>query len=560
MGNDEHGELNRKTLWHIITSLDSSITESELEMCWTSACANVNNTVNIESFVDWVLRPPGVKAKLAAEEDAAATRSSQFPELAAVAIDTVPVTHGPLIGEVTETEATIWVRGSRAGKVSLEWWPSDEPPVRGVAVLDLAGEEADFTCKFRLVGLKPRTPYDLMVGNQRCGKFRTPPSKRGERDRGITFVFGSCLGGQGYGPDDGVGYSIFSQILKLKPEFIHINGDSIYADDKIEAVSTYPWNKGRKNEVGESGDQAPATEISGFRQRYRFHLEDPHVAKFFAHTPVFNTWDDHEIVDDWGAERLVSRGQETLLRDGTQAFFEYWPLAGPSEEPTRVYRRASWGPHCELFILDCRSYRSVHEVAEPGGTPMMSTILGKAQHEWLLSALSDSMATWKFICTSVPLVYPTGWPRPEETGFDGWSTGGRGGTEAELMSILRHIQDEGMQNVLFISGDVHFPFCISYDPFNNGRPLTWELGCTPFCALCLPCPASVSAPHLNPTVLFARGEFAADLCNFGHVSIEDEGRLTFTIFDAQVDPLYSVELEPGSVGPLPNAATPSAGT
>eukprot|EP01052_Picozoa_sp_SAG31_P001089 SAG31_NODE_35_length_31836_cov_10.841352_8_plen_181_part_00 len=136
-----------------------------------------------------------------------------------------------------------------------------------------------------------------------------------------------------------------------------------------------------------------------------------------------------------------------MLENGRRAFFEYWPLSGPPSEPHRVYRRRRWGPHVELLILDCRSYRGMHTVrcprsavqaggvsnpvasndavpqleeahAEDAGAPM----LGRAQHDWLLRSLLESTATWKFICSSVPLSFPTGWPRPEETGYDGAPT------------------------------------------------------------------------------------------------------------------------------------------
>ena len=130
----------------------------------------------------------------------------------------------------------------------------------------------------------------------------------------------------------------------------------------------------------------------------------------------------------------------------------------------------------------------------------MKTMLGEAQLEWLLAGLAASTATWKLICTSVhsssrcrscpgsfpishltsspplqvPLSYPTGWPRPQDTGYDGWADGSSdsiSGPEAELLRILTLIHEASVANVVFISGDVHFPFCISYDPFKTGRPL-----------------------------------------------------------------------------------------
>lgn len=417
--------------------------------------------------------------------------------------------------------------------------------------MEFSSEANDFTAKLRIGALQEGTRYAFRVGD-RTGSFKTPLAScdgmRKMPGSAFSFVFGSCIGGQGYGPEEETGFSkgIFESMLAFAPDFIQINGDSIYADNAIEAVSTAPFNKGARHRGGV--DQPAATELEGFRARYRYHLEDPIYGRFLASTPVFNTWDDHEITDDWGAQRLVNFGQEQLLRDGAQAFFEYWPLIGPTQEPNRVYRNAKWGPHAELFILDCRSYRGLHKIEKEGDTPQMKTILGADQHRWLLEALSASSATWRFICTSVPLCFPTGWPRPEDTGFDGWSDGCAdtvSGPEVELRDILEHISKNAMKNVVFISGDVHFPFAISYDPFNEGRPLVYEFGATPFCALCLPPPcAERTDGSLNPTVLFTKGAFAADLMNFGHITVDDEALLNFWIRDHKGESLYHLELRP----------------
>ena len=245
---------------------------------------------------------------------------------------------------------------------------------------------------------------------------------------------------------------------------------------------------------------------------------------------------------------MIAAGKGQLLEDGQRAFFEYWPLTGPPEEPRRVYRNVTWGPHAELFILDCRQYRAAHEDHDDNAatTVQMGHILGDAQKEWLLKSLAASTATWKFICTSVPLSYPTGFPVPEETGFDGWADGnpdGLGGPEEELNSIFELLRDRSITGIIFISGDVHFPFAIAYDPFKTGTPLFYEIGCTPFHALCLPPPEG--GPRdltFNPTTLFQAGTFASDLLNFGHIVISDEAKFTLNIRDVNGESLYCLEL------------------
>lgn len=257
-----------------------------------------------------------------------------------------------------------------------------------------------------------------------------------------------------------------------------------------------------------------------------------------------------EIYDDFGRDRLRKQGESKLFEHGEATFYEYWPLVGPEEEPGRIYRDMTWGPHVEMFVLDTRSYRAVHlpDEKDPTSTPVMKHILGDPQKKWLLEGLKKSTRTWKFIATSVPLAYPTGWPRPEETGYDGWSDGKWdtiSGPELELQEIFRCIKDNNIQNVIFLSGDVHFPFCISYDPFEDGTPLVYEIGATPFHSLCLPPPERGPDNSFHPNVLFSTGKFAdQSFLNFGHVEIGETATMTFNIRDKKGKSMYELKLDP----------------
>ena len=221
------------------------------------------------------------------------------------------VSHGPIIGEVGENEATVWLRAGVAGAVRVEYWPKERPG-RVSSVQAMASAETDFSVKVRLSGLVSGTAYCVRAG-KRAGSFRTPPSL--VSGRGCSFVFSSCLGGQGYGRPEGDGWTIFDAMGALKPDFVHINGDCIYADCAIEAVSTMPWNKGARCVVPAGAQSIPAAStLTSIRARYKYHLEDACYARFLAGTAVFNTWDDHEIYDDWGAARVRMRRAPHLPR------------------------------------------------------------------------------------------------------------------------------------------------------------------------------------------------------------------------------------------------------
>lgn len=499
------------------------------------------------------------------------------------------ISHGPMI-QVLGTTATIWVRGTARGGVQVRCWRSprtDAVPTTGRSTARSSGPKqrrsyadhggwsvmpsatvstllraaTDYTGRCTLSGLKPSSRYELLVetadGPPRSGSFNTPAPP--DRKAACSFVFGSCVGGQGYGRvvidgDDTSphgGFPVFGTMLAASPDFFVCNGDVVYADNAIDAVASQPWLRSQEHVV--ASGMGAATDLDGFRSRYQYHYADPKLAAFYANVPSFATWDDHEITDDWGAQALRDRGDGDLLEAGMRAWFEYNVHTGPPEEPRRVYRSAQWGKHCELFILDCRSYRAPRDVdltAAATATPQMKTMLGAEQLHWLATSLGRSSATWKFICTSVPLSYPTGWPRPAETGYDGWADGAAGesvGPEAELKSILKLIADEGIRNVVFISGDVHFPFALSYDPFQQGKPLVHEIGATPLHALCLPSPPNGPGDtSLHPTTLYTgSGSFGSADQNFGRCAIAIDGVATFTLHEAASGALlYELRLHP----------------
>jgi hypothetical protein len=61
-------------------------------------------------------------------------------------------------------------------------------------------------------------------------------------------------------------------------------------------------------------------------------------------------------------------------------------------------------------------------------------------------------------------------------------------------------------------------------------------------------PVEIPDPTLNPTVLYAEGEFQGTLFNFGHVSIAEDGDLTFRVVDWEGNERYALTLSPEELG------------
>ncbi len=448
------------------------------------------------------------------------------------------VTHGPISGEVRDASAVLWARGSMSGMLTFYLAETEmfTETVQSASVLIDAA--TDFTGKVRVQDLKPTHEYyytvTLTVGNVTSppvsGQFLTAPST--DELASFDFLFGACVGGQGYCRNPDTGWTIFETMSNQDPDFFLLTGDSVYVDTACGGPGNVP------------GAEGPYTELGGFRTRYRYHLEDTHYASFLAQTPVYVTWDDHEVLNDFSGPDLQSINPE-LFEDGIQAYFEYWPLTGTVTDVHRIYRQVSYGQHADFFILDTRSYRDPNVNWDPNPRTLEpKTMLGEEQFAWLQQGLAASDATWKFIVTSVPLSYPTGFPQPEVDGRDSWANyTERSGYETELMSLLFYIKQNNVKNVVFLAGDTHWPYALSYDPDHNGMPDFYEFGSSPMSSLPL-APPEQPDPTFNPTVLYAEGTFAGDLFNFGHVAVADDGALTFRVLDGEGTERYTMTLQP----------------
>jgi alkaline phosphatase D len=172
-------------------------------------------------------------------------------------------------------------------------------------------------------------------------------------------------------------------------------------------------------------------------------------------TAVYAIWDDHEVRNNFAGP------QEPLMPAGRRAFRDYWGIDGGPDDPDRLYRSVRWGRHVEIFILDTRQYRSPN--AMPDGPA--KSMLGPAQRRWLLEGVTGSTATWKLIVSSVPLGVFTGGAHSDAwSGADvlGYPRRGNGFVwERDL--ILRTLREDGVRNVVFLSGEVHHADLLRHD-------------------------------------------------------------------------------------------------
>ncbi len=422
--------------------------------------------------------------------------------------------HGTAVGDVTSTSAQVWIRTASPVKVELQWRAAGLARARsgsGQASLSEWHSMVVETDPGRDVmglatveGLTPGTAYEyrarvlranesaIPAGKARemvVGQFTTAPAE--DDPRAVTFVWSSDLGGQGHCRQGAGPYAIFDRMAEARPAFAVLLGDLIYADDLCPAPPNAP------------GSQFVAERLDQFREKHRYQREAPALRRFLSSVPVYVTWDDHEVRNNF------SGPYEDLTAVGLRAFLDYWPVRTPLGEPRRLHRHVRYGKALELFVLDTRQYRSRNSDLDGMG----KTMLGEEQREWLLQGLSRSTATWKVIATSVPLSIRKGGTLLIP-GNDSWALGEDGtGFHQELKIIVDLILARKIRNVVWLAGDVHFAQVNTYDPDKDGRTDFYEFVSGPLSAGTRKAVAPVNT--FQPTTLFSDGGFS----NFGVVSL-----------------------------------------
>lgn len=380
---------------------------------------------------------------------------------------------GVAVGDVSSRGAVLWARAREPAQMWARIGRSRRLGSVRPRTLGVARAAEDYTVSARLRRLRPdaryfyrvwfsapgsRTPVSQAV----TGTFRTPPSPATARP--VRFVFGADVGSSAYCRHERYGLPIFYYMSTVQPDFVVALGDMIYADSDCPVDGPADWRNvpGGFPEVDDTSVNwtNPAALRDVYFEHWRYYRADRHARYLFARAALYSTWDDHEAVNDFGASwaywNSANRGRAgypNLVAAARQALFSYGGIRRDAADPKRLYRSFRWGRDLHLILTDTRSYRSRNEL--PDTAESEKTLLGKEQLAWLKRTLRASGAAWKVVVSSVPVTVPNG---SAEAGRDGWADGGsRNGFERELLDLLRWLDAGNVRNVVFLSGDVHFP-------------------------------------------------------------------------------------------------------
>jgi len=378
--------------------------------------------------------------------------------------ETLP--NGVASGDTTQTQTVLWTRSTVVSDVTFEYSTNED--FSDAASVTVPVADAVIPVKASIDGLTPDTLYYFRASNGTdtvSGRFHTA-ADAGTR-RGLRFGVSGDWRGE-LRP-----YIALSNVVERELEFFVEHGDTIYADIPSrdfpgEQTVTLDEYRIKHNEV------------------YSAYEGLNYWAAVRANMSIWATIDDHEVTNDFaggaapstderfdqGAEYI---NQTELYRNGLQAFREYNPMREIDYADTgdarvdgrpQLYRYARYGDDAAVIVLDARSFRdqSVPEIATSSVfnaetrneylTSMFQegrTMLGRPQVEALMRDLQNAQeagVTWKFVMIPEPLQLQ-GW----FGGNDRWE-----GYAPERTEVLQFIADNNIQNVIWVSADVHTTF------------------------------------------------------------------------------------------------------
>jgi alkaline phosphatase D len=320
------------------------------------------------------------------------------------------IIHGPMVGRVTDREASFWVRTANVATIQIRL--SKNKSMTNAINSDVvkSDEAKDYTAIAKVENLEPSTQYfyEVLINGKVSDQtaiysFGTFP----KANASTTFkvVFGGCAG---YTPWH---ERIWNVIKDHDPLAFMWMGDNVYINTPHQP--------------------------DDIRYCYYQRQSRPEFRNLVSSTSNYAIWDDHDAATDdcWLGPYKNKPAWKMGMLD---IFREQWvnPFYGSKEWPACWFNFKI--ADVEFFMLDGRFYRTNPYDANP-------TQLGPDQKAWLLNALKQSTAKFKVIASGTPWAYDSK-PGVRDT----WN-----GFHQERTEIFDFLANNNINGVVLLSGDRH---------------------------------------------------------------------------------------------------------
>lgn len=406
-----------------------------------------------------------------------------FSTAVAAAVGVPMMEQGIQFGDLVPGRAIVWSRADRPARMMVEYAFNAQFTHSRIIRGPYALEGSDYTARQDLVGLPDGKDVFVKVWFEDLTNYRAKSEPVighfhtiGKRDD-IRFIWGGDTAGQGWGINESYGgMKIYETMRQVEPQFFIASGDNVYSDNPIPVSKPAENGQIWTNLVTPEVSKVAET-LNEFRGRYKYNLLDNNIRRFNAEVPQIWQWDDHEVVNNWSNAkdlsadpRYTEKNVPTLIAHATKAFHEYAPLRPhDAEESERIYRKLAYGKLLDVFVLDMRSYRGPNTANLQTQESSETAFLGETQLAWLKAEMKNSKATWKVISADMPIglnvsdgTDTQGKPRWEAiaNGNDGRAAG----RELEIARLLSFIKHEHINNIVWLTADVHYAAAHFYDP------------------------------------------------------------------------------------------------
>lgn len=366
-------------------------------------------------------------------------------------------------GDTTRTSTVLWARSNNRGPVFF-FVSTDLNFTSIVRVLHAEVTQPSVPVKVEVQGLEPGTQYFYLVTDSglrlSTGRFATAARRN-------TFA-GLRFGVSGDWRGELAPYPSIANADERGLDFFVSLGDTIYADVPSPAV---PQHQAETLEEFRAKQNEVYSTVFGLNT----------LGDLRASTSILATIDDHEVTNDFAGGAHASSDPrfaefgDVLINDtplfdnGLRAFQEYNPLRNQFYGDTgdartagerKLYRFRTYGSDAAAFVLDARSFRDrelvpanlanpadvarfLIESFNPARTMLSAQQLQDLKDD-LLRAHQQGI-TWKFVMVPEP-IQNLG-PVAAADRFEGYA--------AERTQLLKFINENGIQNVVFIAADVH---------------------------------------------------------------------------------------------------------
>lgn len=331
---------------------------------------------------------------------------------------------GPMLGYTDMLETMLWVQTTSAAKVQIAYWDKEVNPVSEKKFTDIysTNKKEGYTAHLVADQVEPGKvyAYQLFINDKPIDldyptEFQTQPLWQWRNDPPpFKMAIGSCFyvnetkydrPGKPYGGD----YQIFEALHAQRPDAMLWLGDNTY----LREVDWYTR--------------------TGFIHRYTHTRSLPELQPLLASTHHYAIWDDHDYGPNDSDRSFVHKA---LSKEVFKLFWGNPTYGLPGKEGiTTSFKFVDM----DFFLVDNRTFRNPNQ-----RTSGEQVLIGKDQMEWLIDALVASSAPFKFIAIGGQVLNPSAKHEryvnlcPEERTY-----------------LLKRIGEEGIKNVVFLTGDVH---------------------------------------------------------------------------------------------------------